>query len=217
MPTTSGNSEQKLLGHLNETEIAPEVIETFLAKLAGFWHFESLAKLESWPAWSRQWERRLGIELKQALLNSSFLRRSQRSALQSRPQISYALKHLSVVQIQRIIFFLHWCTTFFWGGVKKFFLYHKALTCSPRHGIHIFSCVHVVMHITVTAGMTSIYTLTALSTFRWMVVTRSGQVFSNSYSITGVMLVTIWLLSLALAVPPLLGWAYYAPETSGLR
>ena len=37
--------------------------------------------------------------------------------------------------------------------------------------------------------------------------------FLTSYTIV----VIIWILGLLLALPPLLGWSYYLPETNGIR
>ena len=35
----------------------------------------------------------------------------------------------------------------------------------------------------------------------------------NSYSVV----ILTWISALALALPPLLGWSYYAPESNGIR
>ena len=32
-----------------------------------------------------------------------------------------------------------------------------------------------------------------------------------------IMITIIWMIGLALTLPPLLGWSYYAPEENGLR
>ena len=65
--------------------------------------------------------------------------------------------------------------------------------------------------------MSSIFTLTALSASRWLLVTRAGRFPLNSRVVTAVTLVAVWAAAAAVAVPPLAGWSYYAPESSGLR
>lgn len=69
----------------------------------------------------------------------------------------------------------------------------------------------------VMSGMSSVYTLTALSTQRWLLVTRHGKFPLNNRTVTVTILALVWSLSLAIALPPFFGWAFYAPETSGLR
>ena len=65
--------------------------------------------------------------------------------------------------------------------------------------------------------MASIYTLTALSVQRWLLVTRAGRVPVNSPAATAAAATAVLLLASAIALPPLPGWwAYYAPETSGI-
>ena len=35
----------------------------------------------------------------------------------------------------------------------------------------------------------------------------------SSYTVIGI----VWILSLSIALPPLFGWSYYAPEDNGIR
>eukprot|EP00094_Tigriopus_californicus_P011187 TCALIF_10796-PA protein Name:"Similar to Pineal opsin (Petromyzon marinus)" AED:0.10 eAED:0.10 QI:118/0.8/0.83/1/0.8/0.66/6/148/385 len=65
-------------------------------------------------------------------------------------------------------------------------------------------------------GMVSIFTLSSLAIQRWMLVTRPGKFSLNNWTHTRLNLALIWFLSIAVALPPLLGWSFYAPETSGL-
>ena len=65
-------------------------------------------------------------------------------------------------------------------------------------------------------GMTSLYTLMGLSIERWLIITRPGKFSLNSYATTWIIISSAWILSLMTALPPLFGWAYYAPETSGM-
>ena len=74
-----------------------------------------------------------------------------------------------------------------------------------------------IWFLSVSPGMLSIYTLTALALQRWLLVTHPGKFSVNSPSIARISLVVVWALALAIASPPLAGWAYYAPESSGLR
>ena len=64
--------------------------------------------------------------------------------------------------------------------------------------------------------MSSIFTLTALSASRWLLVTRAGRFPLSKRGVTVATLVTVWAAAAAVAVPPLAGWAYYAPESSGI-
>ena len=65
--------------------------------------------------------------------------------------------------------------------------------------------------------MVSIYTLAALSSQRWMLVSQGGKINMQSKVGVGITLVAVWALSFAMSVPPIAGWAFYAPETSGIR
>lgn len=71
--------------------------------------------------------------------------------------------------------------------------------------------------LSVYVGMVSIFTLSSLAIQRWLLVTRPGKFSPNNWTHTRLNLALIWSLSLAVALPPLLGWSFYAPETSGLR
>ena len=67
--------------------------------------------------------------------------------------------------------------------------------------------------------MSSIYTLTVLSLHRWLLVTRPlshGQLAAGSARAALLSLAAVWGMALVVAVPPAAGWAYYAPETSGI-
>ena len=65
--------------------------------------------------------------------------------------------------------------------------------------------------------MLSIYTLAALSTQRWILVTRPAILNVQSWRATLALVGTAWALALAMALPPAMGWAWYVPESSGLR
>ena len=67
------------------------------------------------------------------------------------------------------------------------------------------------------AGMSSIFTLTTLSASRWLLVTRAGRFPLSKRGVTAAALAAVWAAAAAVAVPPLAGWSYYAPESSGLR
>jgi hypothetical protein len=64
------------------------------------------------------------------------------------------------------------------------------------------------------AGMAQIFTLTALSIQRCMIVWMPtiGMIDDSKFSI-----ITVWMLSASIAIPPLFGWSEYVPESSGLR
>lgn len=67
-----------------------------------------------------------------------------------------------------------------------------------------------------STGMSCIYSLTALSVQRCLLLrypTSNGQ---NSFLTTKVAIFIIWFLSSMIAFPPLLGWSEYVPEESGL-
>jgi len=66
-------------------------------------------------------------------------------------------------------------------------------------------------------GMTSLYTLMGLSIERWLIITQPGKFSLNCYTATWIIIGMAWALSFAVSAPPLLGWAYYSPETSGMR
>ena len=65
--------------------------------------------------------------------------------------------------------------------------------------------------------MTSLYSLMGLSIERWLIITRPGKFSLNSYTATSIIIAAAWGLSLMVSLPPLVGWAYFAPETSGMR
>eukprot|EP00094_Tigriopus_californicus_P011770 TCALIF_11368-PC protein Name:"Similar to opn1mw4 Green-sensitive opsin-4 (Danio rerio)" AED:0.34 eAED:0.34 QI:0/0.37/0.22/0.66/0.87/0.88/9/177/520 len=65
-------------------------------------------------------------------------------------------------------------------------------------------------------GMASIYTLAALSTQRWILVSQFGRFNVQGIGSILVILGVVWGLSSAMALPPLFGWAFYAPESSGI-
>ena len=65
--------------------------------------------------------------------------------------------------------------------------------------------------------MTSLYSLMGLSIERWLIITRPGKFSLNSYTATSIIILSAWGLSLLVSLPPLVGWAYFAPETSGMR
>jgi hypothetical protein len=66
-------------------------------------------------------------------------------------------------------------------------------------------------------GMISMFTLMGLSIERWLIICHPGKFSLNSdltsYTIVG----SAWGLGLITSAPPLFGWAYFAPETSGMR
>jgi hypothetical protein len=64
--------------------------------------------------------------------------------------------------------------------------------------------------------MTSLYTLMGLSIERWLVITRPGEYSLNSFTATSVIIAAAWSLGILTSAPPLFGWAYFAPETSGM-
>ena len=68
--------------------------------------------------------------------------------------------------------------------------------------------------------MVSIFTLMVLAIQRCLTVTLSGtplaKTASESKVISGEVAFT-WAMGLSFAVPPLLGWSKYLPESSGLR
>ena len=67
------------------------------------------------------------------------------------------------------------------------------------------------------AGMLSIYTLSALSLQRWMVVTKKPLWLDvQKWPVTVTLLASAWASAAAMALPPLMGWAEFVPETSGL-
>ena len=66
-------------------------------------------------------------------------------------------------------------------------------------------------------GMTSLYTLMGLSVERWLIITHPRKFSLKSYATNAFIIVSAWILGLLLSAPPLFGWAYYAPETSGIR
>eukprot|EP00095_Tigriopus_kingsejongensis_P001031 maker-scaffold587_size153100-snap-gene-0.29 protein:Tk01031 transcript:maker-scaffold587_size153100-snap-gene-0.29-mRNA-1 annotation:"hypothetical protein DAPPUDRAFT_302649" len=91
------------------------------------------------------------------------------------------------------------------------------LTASLMTGWRLghFPCLATGFSMTLL-GMVSIFTLTSLAIQRWLLVTRPGKFSVNNWTHARLILTLIWLLSLAVALPPLLGWSFYAPETSGL-
>jgi hypothetical protein len=64
--------------------------------------------------------------------------------------------------------------------------------------------------------MTSLYTLMGLSIERWLIITRPGKFSLNSFKSTAIIITSAWTLGLLTSAPPLFGWAYFAPETSGM-
>jgi hypothetical protein len=95
-----------------------------------------------------------------------------------------------------------WETTEFVHGIRRYFLRKSENRTSDFKK---------------WSGMTSLYTLMGLSIERWLIITRPGKFSLNSSTSTAVILVSAWTLGLASSAPPLFGWAYYAPETSGMR
>lgn len=66
--------------------------------------------------------------------------------------------------------------------------------------------------------MLSIYTLTALSFQRWVVVTKPDWVDVQSLRATLGLLAAVWASALAVAAPPLTGTRYatFVPESAGI-
>jgi hypothetical protein len=65
--------------------------------------------------------------------------------------------------------------------------------------------------------MVSLFTLMGLSVERWLIISHPGKYSLNSRLTSYVIIGTAWGLGLATSAPPLFGWAYFAPETSGMR
>ena len=65
--------------------------------------------------------------------------------------------------------------------------------------------------------MVSLYTLMGLSVERWLIISHPGKYSLNSNLTSNAIIVSAWILGLATSAPPLFGWAYFAPETSGMR
>ena len=83
-----------------------------------------------------------------------------------------------------------------------------------RESTYYLLCFSIVFIIT---GMLCIYSLTALSVQRCMLLRYPTSNLQNTYSCTKVAIGIIWLMASIIAIPPLLGWSEYVPEESGLR
>ena len=94
-----------------------------------------------------------------------------------------------------------------------------------------FICVSIDMYITITLysypvfmyanfflGFASMMTLCVLSVARMKNFLYAGRISGkvSSYQEAFKIITIIWLLSLVLTLPPLLGWGRYIPEFSGL-
>jgi hypothetical protein len=67
-----------------------------------------------------------------------------------------------------------------------------------------------------------VYTLTGVALFRFLIIVRHQKNFlmhvtTVTFSSAVVPLLIIWILALAIAVPPLFHWGNYIPEVSGIR
>jgi hypothetical protein len=67
------------------------------------------------------------------------------------------------------------------------------------------------------SGMISLFTLMGLSIERWMIICHPSSHSLNSYVTSYIIIGSAWSLGLITSAPPLFGWAYFAPETSGMR
>eukprot|EP00095_Tigriopus_kingsejongensis_P002849 snap_masked-scaffold442_size170051-processed-gene-0.6 protein:Tk02849 transcript:snap_masked-scaffold442_size170051-processed-gene-0.6-mRNA-1 annotation:"hypothetical protein TcasGA2_TC007259" len=67
-----------------------------------------------------------------------------------------------------------------------------------------------------TVGTVSICTLATLSVQRYMTLLCPERFKISSYSTSGFMVVSIWLYTFTVSVPPFFGWGEFVPETSGL-
>lgn len=69
-------------------------------------------------------------------------------------------------------------------------------------------------------GMASVFTLVALAIGRWAIVDFSHhlQLMDRKHFKLGLSAVaSVWIMALALALPPILGWGDYVPDKSGIR
>jgi hypothetical protein len=67
------------------------------------------------------------------------------------------------------------------------------------------------------SGMISLFTLMGLSIERWLMVCHPVDYVLNCSRTSYIIVGSAWALGLLTSAPPLFGWAYYAPETSGMR
>jgi hypothetical protein len=65
--------------------------------------------------------------------------------------------------------------------------------------------------------MVSLYTLMGLSVERWLIICHPGEHSMDSKLTSKMVIISSWTLALAISAPPLIGWAYFAPESSGMR
>ena len=56
-----------------------------------------------------------------------------------------------------------------------------------------------------------------LSIERWLIISCPGKYSLNSHLTSYIIIISAWTLGLLTSAPPLFGWAYFAPETSGMR
>jgi uncharacterized membrane protein len=65
-------------------------------------------------------------------------------------------------------------------------------------------------------GTVSISTLATLSIHRLMTVKNNPHWKIGSYSKAFVIIISIWIYTLAISIPPFFGFGAFVPETSGL-
>ena len=83
---------------------------------------------------------------------------------------------------------------------------------------HTRDRIHMYMNVFIIAGMSTIFTLMALSVQRCLYVwfpTTMGVVTGTPYTYTA--LIFVWAMTCSFAFPPLMGWSEYVPEKSGIR
>ena len=65
-------------------------------------------------------------------------------------------------------------------------------------------------------GTVSICTLATLSIQRYLILASPERFKISRYRTSCLIIVSIWLYTLTVSVPPFLGWGEFVPETSGL-